>query len=232
MLSVGSMLSVIIPTRNDERRLVRTLSALVAGVADGTVRDVTLADAGSTDSTLEIADFAGCNAVRGPGGRGAVLDAAARSAKGPWLMFLEPGVVLEEGWRQEVRATIEALERRGEAERRAGVFRFALDSFGADARIAERLAGVSRLLTGLPRPEQGLLIHKGLYERTGGFRSLAALAEADFIRRLGPRRLVRLRSRALAPVEASVDQPWPKAALGAGLLMLRVPPRLVARLCG
>lgn len=226
------MLSVIIPTRNDERRLVRTLASLVAGVADGTVRDVALADAGSTDATLEIADLSGCNVVRGAGARGAALDAAARSAKGPWLMFIEPGVALEEGWRREVHAMIETLERRGEAERRAGVFRFALDSLETEARVAERLADVSRLLTGLPRPEQGLLIHKGFYQRAGGFRSLAAMAEADFIRRIGPRRLVRLRSRALAPVERSADQPWPKAALGAGLLMLRVPPRFVARLCG
>lgn len=232
MLAMTSMLSVVIPTRNDERRLVQTLAALVSAAADGTVRDVVVADGGSTDETLEIADLAGCEAIVGVAARGARLDAAARAAKGPWLMFLEPGVVLEDGWRHEVSALIAMLERRGEAGRRAAVFRFGRDGLDGGARIAEGLAGLARLLTGLPRPEQGLIVHKSLYESAGGFRALAAMAEADLIRRIGPGRLVRLRSRALAPAPSLRDGAWPKAALGAGLLMLRVPPRLVARLYG
>lgn len=226
------MLSVVIPTRNDELRLVQTLASLVPAAADGTVRDVTVADSGSTDETLQVADLAGCEAISGGAERGALLDAAARRACGPWLLFLAPGVVLEDGWRHEVRALIEALERRGEAGRRAAVFRFGLDRLDAGARFGEWRAGFSRLLTGLPRPEQGLLVHKSLYDKAGGFRSLSAMEEADLIRRIGPRRLVRLRSRALAPAPGLKDRAGPKAALGAGLLMLRVPPRVVARLWG
>lgn len=226
------MLSVVIPTRNDELRLVETLASLVPAAAEGTVRDVTVADAGSTDETLKVADLAGCDALVGGPARGARLDAAARRAKGPWLMFLEPGVVIEDGWTQEVRSLVEALERRGEASRRAAVFRYGLDRFGEGALIGERLAGLSRLLTGLPRPEQGLILHKSLYESVGGFRALVAMEDADLIRRIGPRRLVRLRSRAFAPRPGFSDRAWPKAALGAGLLMLRVPPSLVARLYG
>lgn len=230
------MLSVVIPTRNDERGLVPTLASLVTASADGVLRDVTLADGGSTDATLEIADLSGCSVVGGGASRGARLDAAARRAKGPWLMFVEPGVALERGWHEEVRALIETLERRGEAEARAAVFRFKLDSLDVGARLTERLAGVSRLLTGLPRPEQGLVLHKRLYERSGGFRPLPAMAEADLVRRIGPRRLMRLRAGALAPAsQAEFSEPGrsgAKAAIGAGLLMLRVPPRVVARLYG
>ncbi|WP_020181269.1 glycosyltransferase [Methylopila sp. M107] len=226
------MLSVVIPTRNDERALVRTLASLVPAAADGVVRDVIVADGGSTDATLEVADLAGCriaDAVPGDASqRGARLDAAARSAKGPWILFVEPGVALEEGWHREASATIEALERRGEAERRALVFSFGLDSFEANARMSERLAGLWRLLTGLPRPEQGLLIHRALYERAGGFRSLPAMAETDLARRIGARRLTRLRARALAQVDGR--SAWPRNALRGGLLMLRVPTRVVARL--
>ncbi|WP_271200800.1 glycosyltransferase [Methylopila turkensis] len=229
MVHLLLMLSVIIPTRNDERTLVPTLSSLVAGAADGVVRDVTLADGGSTDGTLEIADLAGCNVVGGFADRAGRLNAAVRRAKSQWILFLEPGVVLGEGWRHEVRSFVEMVERRGETDRRAAVFAFGLDGFGARARAVERLAGLSAALTGLPKPEQGLIIHASLYARIGGFRSIPAMAEADLIRRIGRGRIVRLRSLALAP---RLRRPFagPKAALGAGLLMLRVPPRLVARL--
>ncbi|GLK67772.1 glycosyltransferase [Hansschlegelia plantiphila] len=227
------MLSVVIPTRNHERSLVTTLAALVPGAADGVVRDVTIADGGSTDATLEVADLAGCNALKGGLARGDRLDAAARRAKGPWLLFLDPDVTLEEGWHREVRSLIDALERTGEADRRAAVFGYGVDGFGGRDRLAERLAGLAGLLTGLPRPEQGLLIHKSFYERLGGFRPLPAMADADLIRRIGRGRIVRLRARALAPApRAEAWRAGPKAALGAGLLMLRVPPRLVARLYG
>ncbi|WP_245479628.1 glycosyltransferase, partial [Hansschlegelia zhihuaiae] len=189
------MLSVIIPTRNDERALVPTLASLVPAAANGVVRDVTVADGGSTDATLEVADLAGCNALGGYATRGARLDAAARAARGPWLLFLEPGVVLEEGWHREAGTVMDAIERAGDAATRGAAFRFALDDFGGRARLAEGLSAAARLLTGLPRLEQGLLIHRCAYERAGGFRALPAMAEADLIRRIGPRRLVRLRAR-------------------------------------
>ncbi len=54
------MLSVIIATLNCERALVPTLATLVPGAAAGTVRDVIIADGGSKDATLEVADIAGC----------------------------------------------------------------------------------------------------------------------------------------------------------------------------
>ncbi|WP_261401547.1 glycosyltransferase [Chenggangzhangella methanolivorans] len=222
----------MIPTRNDEARLVPTLAALVPGAADGLVRDVVVTDAGSTDATVEIADLAGCDVMQGRPDRGSRLDAAARAAKGPWLLFLEPGVVLDESWRHEARQFADALERTGETGRRAATFSFGQDGFGRQARMAEVSAALSRLLTGLPRPEQGLLIHKSFYEKTGGFRPLAVMAEADLVRRIGAGRLTRLRARALAPAGATPKERSGglKSALCAGLLMLRVPPSLLARL--
>ena len=61
------MLSVIIPTHESERILVRTLACLVPGATAGLIREVILADGGSTDETAEVGDVAGCRFLPLPG---------------------------------------------------------------------------------------------------------------------------------------------------------------------
>jgi hypothetical protein len=92
------VLSVVIATKNCERALVRTLAMLVAGAAAGLVREVILADGGSTDATVEVGDIAGCEILVSPSPAGARLTAAVAKARAPWLMLLRPGVVLDPAW--------------------------------------------------------------------------------------------------------------------------------------
>lgn len=86
------MISVLIETKNDEEGLARTLSTLVGGAVDGIVREVIVCDQGSTDHTHKVADDAGCVFVAGPAAAG------VRQAKGDWLLLLEPGARMVEGW--------------------------------------------------------------------------------------------------------------------------------------
>ena len=51
------MLSVIIPTHDSGRALVRTLAALVPGAAAGLVSEVLITDAGSGDQTVAAAEL-------------------------------------------------------------------------------------------------------------------------------------------------------------------------------
>src|SRR5438105_10824217 len=90
------MISVVIATANDERTLAAALSDLVGAAVDGLVREVILADAGSTDATLDIADDAGAVVVRG-----SWIEAAAR-AKSDWLLLLPPAPCLAADWQARV----------------------------------------------------------------------------------------------------------------------------------
>lgn len=87
------MLSVLIETRNDEEALARTLGSLIGGAVEGVVRDVIVCDTGSTDQTHHVAEHAGCHYVASGG-----IAAGIRQAKGDWLLLLEPGARLVEGW--------------------------------------------------------------------------------------------------------------------------------------
>ena len=193
------MLSVIIATRDSERRLVPTLAALVSGAAQGLVRDVIVADGGSKDETAKIADIAGCAVQVSDASLTVRLTAAARAARGPWLMFLRPGTVLDPAWIDDTARFVEQAEERGEAERRAAVFRHTPGMGRQRSALAEVLMVLgSRLIR--PRPEQGLVIFKRFYESLGGHRD-GTNPEADLIARLGRKRIAVLRSGALTASE-------------------------------
>ncbi len=192
-----ALISVVIPTLNAEREIVPTLSALVTGAAAGIVRDVVLADGGSDDETEAVADAAGCIFIRAEPDLGIRLRAGAQAAtRGEWLLFLDPGGMLEEGWTREVRKFLDSIGRAGEADRRAATFRLAYEGFGVKPRLAEAAASARLVLTGRPRAEQGLLISKLLYQKLGGHQK-GANAHKRLIARLGRMRIVKLRSRVL-----------------------------------
>ena len=219
------MISVVIPTANSERHLPRCFDGLIPSAVRGMVREVIVSDAGSSDATLAIADAAGAHVVHARKGRGAQLVDGAAIAKSEWLLFLHPETALEPGWDVEAESFMsqEILERP-----RAAVFRFALEDFGGEARRAEAKANLRTSLLGLPYGDQGLLIPKRLYQKIGGYRALADMEDADMARRIGRRRLIVLRSRAVNVPRA------PKSALrGFALTLLhtlRVPSRLVSLL--
>ena len=190
------MLSVVIATKDSERELVPTLAALVAGAAAGAVREVIIADAGSHDQTAEVADIAGCEVIVSQAPLGGRLQQAARAARGSWLLFLRPGVVPDAGWVEEVVRFIEHAEL-GARDTLAAVFRPA--AVGSARSVwAEAWELIRLALAGKAKPDQGLIIAKQAYERMGGHRADAADPEADLLRRLGRRRIVLLRTGAIA----------------------------------
>jgi cellulose synthase/poly-beta-1,6-N-acetylglucosamine synthase-like glycosyltransferase len=189
------MLSVIIPTLNSERVLALTLSVLIPGAVSGLVREVMVADGGSTDKTLEIADGAGCAMLASAAPLGGRLHAAAAAARSSWLMFLRPGTVLEASWLDEATRFINEAELARDFGT-AAVFR---KSVSAQARQPVSREALALLTFGVLRrvhPDQGLLIGSGLYKEVGGHREAVAYPEADLLARLGRRRILMLRSGA------------------------------------
>src|SRR5665213_2054479 len=219
------MISVIIPTANSERLLPRCFDSLITAAVRGLVRDVIVSDAGSADGTLEIADAAGAHIVHARKGRSAQLADGAAHAKNDWLLFLYPETALEPDWEIEAESFIDqaVMERP-----RAAVFRFALEDFSGEARRAEAKAALRTALFALPYGDQGLLIPKRLYQKIGGYRALADMEDADIVRRVGRRRLVSLRARAV-----NIARPPQSALRGFALTLLhtlRVPSGVLAKL--
>jgi glycosyltransferase involved in cell wall biosynthesis len=89
------MISVIIPTFNEERALPETLGNLLRQAGDF---EVIVVDGGSVDHTVEI--VRGEPRVRfltAPKGRASQMNTGAQHATGDWLLFLHADTVLPEG---------------------------------------------------------------------------------------------------------------------------------------
>jgi Glycosyl transferase family 2 len=182
------MLSVVIPTSNSEQALVRTLASLVSGATAGLISEVLIADGGSKDDTATVADVAGCEflALEAPLGRR--LKTAVEHAHAPWLMFVQPGTVLYAPWTDEA---IRFVEQAG-PRTMAAVFR---RSRGPQTALREVLSSLTAAMR-QARPEQGLMIAKPFYDQLGGHSEGAADPQAEFIRRVGRRRIVTLAATA------------------------------------
>ena len=189
------MLSVIIPTLDCERLLVPTLASLVSGAAVGTVRDVIVADGGSRDATLEVADIAGCEIITSHAPLAARLREATRKARASWVMFLRPGVVLDASWVDEVERFVQQAEAAGVLDAPAAAFRAVAAQGFARPLLAEAWSSLRLALGWSIAPEQGLIIPKVLYERIGRHRDVYD-PEGDLLSRLGRRRIALLSSRA------------------------------------
>ncbi|MCH7889782.1 MAG: glycosyltransferase, partial [Proteobacteria bacterium] len=93
-----ALLSVVIPTLDSAVSLGRTLDALAEDA--GLAREIIVADGGSRDGTVALAERRGARVVAAAGGRGAQLAAGAAAAARPWLLFLHADTRLDPGWTQ------------------------------------------------------------------------------------------------------------------------------------
>lgn len=176
-------LSVVIPVRNEAARLPLLLADLAG--APALVREIVVVDGASRDATARVATLAGARCLCCDPGRGMQLEAGVRSTVSPWLLLLHGDVRLPAGWSTPVAHAIDA------GPRSAWCFRLAIDAPGAGLRLVERGVALRTRWRRLPYGDQGLLLHRCLYEETGGIAPLPLMEDLDFIRRLRRRAPIR-----------------------------------------
>jgi hypothetical protein len=99
------MLTVIMECRDQEPELAHTLSTLVSGAVEGLVSDVVILDHGSRDGSSHVADAAGCRFHAEWD-----INDIVQSARGEWLLLLEPGARPQTGWIEDIQEYV-ALNR-------------------------------------------------------------------------------------------------------------------------
>ena len=214
-----TLISVVIPTLNEEARLRECLAALAPAAIDGLVKEVIVADGGSEDRTLEIADSFGAVIIDAPAGRGGQLKAGADIARGNWLLFLHGDTVLDFGWSDEV-----ALFMENNAHG-VGVFTLDFDAAGIAPKIVAAGAMFRTRIAQSPYGDQGLLMSKQLYEKIGGFKEMPLFEDVDMTRRIMRSKAISafhvFKSRALTSAERYEREGYCRRVLKNSLLRLR-----------
>lgn len=182
------LISVIIPTLNEEVTLGRTLEY----VRNADSIEIIVADGGSRDATCEIAAKAGATVLRVSGERATQMNAGAASANGHLLLFLHADTLPPEGYADLIRRALE------DPSAVAGAFRFRTDGSGAAIRLVEWTTNFRSTILQWPYGDQGLFMEKRVFDEVGGFAPLPIMEDFEFVRRLRRRgTVVTLRDAAI-----------------------------------
>jgi rSAM/selenodomain-associated transferase 2 len=170
------MISVIIPALN-EQTYIRT--CIEAVMRDDDTCEVIVADGGSTDRTVEVAEsLQGVKVIRTARGRGLQMNAGASFAAGETLLFLHADTILQRGWSPAIEMALQDKAVAG------GAFTFAVDSPIRKYRAVEQWVKFRCFLLKLPYGDQGIFVRKDVFRRVNGYKDIPIMEDVDFIERL------------------------------------------------
>ncbi len=171
-------LSIIIPTLNEAIHLPLLIADLKEWPYDF---ELTVVDGGSTDLTVSIAQIHGVNVIKSTKkNRGYQLQTGAYEAIGDWLLFLHADSRLGPRW---VKSIYKVIQNKTSKDF-AWYFDFKIRKYNIQFRLLEIAVALRSHFLQKPYGDQGLLIHKDLYSKSGGFSSLKIMEDIDLITRI------------------------------------------------
>jgi rSAM/selenodomain-associated transferase 2 len=222
-----TLISAIIPVLNAEAELPQTLAVLAGSPVVG---EIIVVDGGSRDGSAALAREAGARIIEAPRGRGTQLAAGAAMATNDWLMFLHADCRPLRGWDDAVRGFTTT------SDDQAGYFALTLDDDAPAARRLERVVAWRCRVLGLPYGDQGLLIHRRLYEAVDGYPAIPLMEDVAIVRRLGCARLRPIGATMLASPHRYRSGGYVRRPLRnlfcLSLYFAGIPPHRIARLYG
>jgi len=167
------MISVIIPTLNEEDVIKKTLQGLakVPGI------EIIVSDGGSTDKTVNLCkQFA--RVINSEPGRGCQMNAGAKEASGDILLFLHADTLLPENWKDKI---ISAMSNEIIV---GGAFSLSIDSGRLSHKIISATANIRSRISGIQYGDQGIFVRRSVFEEIGGFKDIPIMEDVDLMRRL------------------------------------------------
>ena len=178
-------LSVVIPCLNEAARLPLLLADLQRYTP---IPELLVVDGASGDRSAEVAELAGARVLPSvPACRGRQLATGARQASNSWLLFLHADSRLPRQWPEAVADAMRAAD----AATNAWYFPLTIEPSTAARRVLERLVNLRSRVVQTPYGDQGLLIHRHLYDASGGFEDLPLMEDLDLVQRVGQRAALR-----------------------------------------
>ena len=171
--NTNMQLSIIIPTLDEAEAVVALLQQLQSLRARG--HEVILADGGSKDDTVALAEPLVDRVLVTAAGRARQMNAGAAVANGQTLWFVHADSRIPE------RADEYILKSAGPVW---GRFNVHLSGDRMLLRVVERLMNLRSRITGIATGDQGIFVSRALFERIGGYADLPLMEDIDLSKRL------------------------------------------------
>lgn len=171
-----TLVSVIVPTRNEAACIASTLASLQSLRARG--HEVIVVDGQSTDATRTLAEPLCDQLIRCPPGRAHQQNAGARSARGDVLWFLHADTRISPATEQEL---LTCVTREPVCW---GRFDVRFTSRHPALRLVAACMNLRSRLTAIATGDQGLFVCREYFQRVGGFAEQALMEDVELTRRL------------------------------------------------
>ena len=168
------VVSIVIPTLNEEFSIGQTLAALEG--FDENI-EVIVVDGGSDDTTLVISENHNVKILHSPRGRGTQLQTGANHATGEILWFLHADTIAAPDCVREMRRCLQNENVVG------GNFTIRFDGERLAAKFLTWLYPNLRKI-GLIYGDSAIFVRRDVYKRIGGFASFPIFEDLDFIQKL------------------------------------------------
>jgi rSAM/selenodomain-associated transferase 2 len=168
------MISVIIPTRNEEATIANTLASLTPWRLQG--HEVIVVDGDSTDATVEVAKSLSTTILSSRPGRAAQMNAGALHASGDVLLFLHADTLLPDN----ALKLLNGLDRQGICW---GRFNVELVGESKWLPVVASLMNMRSRFTGIATGDQALFFSRRLFETLGGFPDQPLMEDIEICRR-------------------------------------------------
>ena len=196
---MSQKLSVVIPTLNAQQVLPSTLESLMEGVFADVIGDLVIVDGGSNDATAKIAKEVGANFLLEKPSRGGQISAGISICKCDWVLILHADTRLSRGW-------VDIVPRLSDPER-AYYFQLQFDADGMAAWWVAKWAHLRSRIFALPYGDQGILIHKSLFNSVGGYPTEPLMEDVILARGVG-RHLTALPIKVTTNADKYIAQGW------------------------
>ncbi len=169
LVSLPSSLSIVVPTLNEAQGIVSFLRPLQRLRERGV--ELILVDGGSGDDTVAAASPLVDRMLSSKRGRALQMNTGAEYASGDVLLFLHADTGLPD---DAVRLIFDGLHETG---CRWGRFDITLSGASPMLRVVEWTMNLRSRLTGIATGDQGLFVERRLFDKIGGFPSIALMED-------------------------------------------------------
>jgi rSAM/selenodomain-associated transferase 2 len=168
-------LSIVVPVLNEAAGIAATLQALARLRERGA--EVIVADGGSSDATVALAQPLADRVLQAPRGRAQQMNAGAAAARGEALLFLHADTLLPPAADTLVLQALAAG---------AGWGRFDVHISGRAwmLRVVAAFMNARSRYTGIATGDQALFVRRALFEQLGGYADQPLMEDIELSRRL------------------------------------------------